>query len=177
MAICTAFTWLKIHLIDLEYYRNVSQLRTVSKFPSSEDLNGAAVALTRLQDTYKLDTHSLADGILLQKKYSRNLTGKLLVYNFFLLTIFDQHYKRLIWLIILLHNKIAGDCFELGRQSYNNQDYYHTVLWMREALKKEAKETTKKTASRQDILEYLEFSTFKQGISSTFFQLKLIHSC
>ena len=67
------------HLIDLEYFRNVSQLRRTSKFPSSEDLNGAAVALTRLQDTYKLDTHSLADGILLKKKYSRNLNGKLLI--------------------------------------------------------------------------------------------------
>jgi prolyl 4-hydroxylase len=45
------------------------------RFPSDEDLNGAAVALMRLQDTYKLDTHALAKGELLGKKYSRQLTG------------------------------------------------------------------------------------------------------
>lgn len=45
------------------------------RFPSDEDLNGAAVGLMRLQDTYMLDTHSLAEGKLLGKKYSRQLTG------------------------------------------------------------------------------------------------------
>ena len=54
---------------------NMTQLRNKFKFPTTEDLNGAAVALTRLQDTYKLDTRELADGVLLGKKYSRNLTG------------------------------------------------------------------------------------------------------
>ena len=65
----------------------------------------------------------------------------------------------------------AGDCFELGRQSYINGDYYHTSLWMREAmdlLTKESNETMTKsqtvTFTRADILEYLAFSTFKQGI-------------
>jgi prolyl 4-hydroxylase len=47
----------------------------VLRFPSDEDLNGAAAALMRLQDTYKLDTHALAEGKLLGKKYSRQLTG------------------------------------------------------------------------------------------------------
>ena len=45
-------------------------------FPSEEDLSGAAIALMRLQDTYQLDTHALAKGELLGKKYSRALTGK-----------------------------------------------------------------------------------------------------
>ncbi len=45
------------------------------RFPSDEDLTGAAVALMRLQDTYMLDTHALAEGKLLGKKYSRRLTG------------------------------------------------------------------------------------------------------
>ena len=44
-------------------------------FPTDEDLSGAAVALMRLQDTYGLDTHSLAKGELLGKKYARQLTG------------------------------------------------------------------------------------------------------
>lgn len=42
------------------------------KFPSDEDLTGAAVALLRLQDTYQLDTSSVARGKLngIQYRYS-----------------------------------------------------------------------------------------------------------
>ncbi|EFX85916.1 hypothetical protein DAPPUDRAFT_45616 [Daphnia pulex] len=112
------------------FLKNITQHRSDLRFPSDEDLNGAAVALMRLQDTYKLDTHALAKGELLGKKYSRQLT--------------------------------AGDCWELGRQSYNNGDHYHTVLWMGEALNKWDDESNK-TAAREDILDYLSFSTFKQG--------------
>ena len=49
------------------------------KFPSDEDLNGAAVALTRLQDTYKLDTASVARGELNGVQYSTELSGEHLV--------------------------------------------------------------------------------------------------
>lgn len=56
----------------------------------------------------------------------------------------------------------ASDCFELGRQSYMNHDYYHTVLWMEESLRKLERESNR-TISKSDILEYLAFSTFKQG--------------
>lgn len=28
----------------------------------------------------------------------------------------------------------AHECFELGRTSYETSDYYHTILWMKEAL-------------------------------------------
>ncbi len=54
---------------------NLTQHQDVLRFPSDEDLNGAAVAVTRLQDTYKLDTHAIAEGMLLGKKYSHQLTG------------------------------------------------------------------------------------------------------
>lgn len=104
------------------------------KFPSDEDLSGAAVALTRLQDTYRLSTASLARGELNGIKYSSELT--------------------------------AADCFELGRQAYNVDDYYHTFLWMREADDR-LKHEVNKTTEHSDILEYLAFSTFKQGIYST----------
>ncbi|XP_046656304.1 prolyl 4-hydroxylase subunit alpha-1-like isoform X1 [Daphnia pulicaria] len=112
------------------FVKNITRYRSALRFPSDEDLTGAAVALMRLQDTYELDTHALAEGKLLGKKYSRQLT--------------------------------AGDCWELGRQSYNNGDHYHTVLWMGEALNK-LEEESNKTATRQEILEYLAFSTYKQG--------------
>lgn len=127
-----------------DFIANITLFRDELKFPTDEDLNGAAVALTRLQDTYKLDTSSLARGELNGIQYSTELT--------------------------------AGDCFELGRQAYNNGDYYHTVLWMQEAdsrLGREVNETTKKS----DILEYLAFSTYMQGNTPLALQLtnELLH--
>ena len=121
-------------MLFLEFITNIAELRERMKFPSDEDLSGAAIALTRLQDTYRLDTSSLARGELNGVKYSSELS--------------------------------AADCFELGRQSYNNGDYYHTQLWMREADARLGKEFNE-TVERSDILEYLAFSTFKQGTFST----------
>jgi len=74
----------------------------------------------------------------------------------------------------------AGDCCELGRQSYNKDDHYHTVLWMAEALAKSDEETTFKTVSREEILDYLSFSTFQQGnvkeaLQLTYDLLKINH--
>jgi len=100
------------------------------KWPSDEDLNGAAVGLMRLQDTYHLDTASLARGELNGKSYGTTLT--------------------------------AHDCFELGRQSYNNGDYFHTNVWMEQALRLYYEEVDK-TISRSDILEYLAFSAYMSG--------------
>lgn len=112
------------------FVENITNYRSVLKFPTDEDLNGAAVALMRLQDTYKLDTASVARGELNGIQYSTELS--------------------------------AGDCFELGRQSYNNGDFYHTVLWMQEALQRYEGEYNK-TTTKSDILEYLAFSTYMQG--------------
>ncbi|KXJ68946.1 hypothetical protein RP20_CCG000895 [Aedes albopictus] len=116
--------------VGSEFLENVTNYRDVLKFPSDEDLNGAAVALMRLQDTYKLDTASVARGELNGIQYSTEMT--------------------------------AGDCFELGRQTYLNGDYYHTVLWMREAMDRLSHEVNR-TTTKADVLEYLAFSTFKQG--------------
>jgi len=33
-------------------------------FPSEVDAKGSAVAIMRLQDTYKLDTHDIAQGVV-----------------------------------------------------------------------------------------------------------------
>jgi hypothetical protein len=62
-------------LILKVFVKNITRYRSALRFPSDEDLTGAAVALMRLQDTYELDTHALAEGKLLGKKYSRQLTG------------------------------------------------------------------------------------------------------
>merc|ERR1719391_367930 len=100
------------------------------RWPSDEDLNGAATGLMRLQDTYRLDTESLAKGILNGKYYGPELT--------------------------------AHDCFELGRQSYNNGDYFHTNIWMEQAMRLYHDEM-EKTIARSDILEYLAFSAYMSG--------------
>ncbi|XP_066942422.1 prolyl 4-hydroxylase subunit alpha-1 isoform X1 [Macrobrachium rosenbergii] len=110
---------------------NLTNMADLLRWPDEEDLNGAATALMRLQDTYNLDTAQLARGYINGKK---------------------QAYRELT----------AGDCFELGRQSYNSGDHYHTTLWMNEALNRFETEGNK-TVDRADILEYLAFSTYMQG--------------
>lgn len=110
--------------------KNISDANSLLRFPSNQDLKGAAVALVRLQETYNLDTHALSEGVLQGKKYSRHLT--------------------------------AGDCFELGRQSYDRNDYYHTILWMHEALKKYEQED-EKTVARHEMFDYLAYALSKEG--------------
>ncbi|KAL3115904.1 hypothetical protein niasHT_007204 [Heterodera trifolii] len=56
----------------------------------------------------------------------------------------------------------AFDCFEIGRIAYNDEDFYHTLLWMQEALGR-AKREKIPTISESDVLEYLAFAMFKQG--------------
>lgn len=50
--------------VGTAFIKNVTDYRDYLNFPSEEDLNGAAVALMRLQDTYNLETSSLARGEL-----------------------------------------------------------------------------------------------------------------
>uniref|UniRef100_A0A1A9ZZL2 Uncharacterized protein n=1 Tax=Glossina pallidipes TaxID=7398 RepID=A0A1A9ZZL2_GLOPL len=124
---------LMAHDVGIDFLDNITNYRNVLKFPSDEDLNGAAVALMRLQDTYNLDTSSVARGELNGIQYSTEMS--------------------------------SDDCFELGRQSYVNHDYYHTVLWMKEAMSRMTEEPNNRTQSftKADVLEYLAFSTYKQG--------------
>lgn len=50
--------------VGSSFLENVTNYRDILKFPTDEDLNGAAVALMRLQDTYKLETAHVAKGEL-----------------------------------------------------------------------------------------------------------------
>nr|CAD7408972.1 unnamed protein product [Timema cristinae] len=185
------------------FAENLTRYHQILKFPSDEDLNGAAVALMRLQDTYKLDTSSVARGELNGIQYSTELTGAEwysvqhrayrsvqsvqelngIQYSTEL-TIQNRAYRSVQSVQELngiqyrreettretkeeLGGKdsskcATGDCFELGRQSYNNGDFYHTVLWMTEALGRYQDESNK-TTTKSDILEYLAFSTYMQG--------------
>ncbi|NXI70483.1 P4HA2 hydroxylase, partial [Anseranas semipalmata] len=98
-------------------------------FPTEEDETGAAKALMRLQDTYKLDPETLSRG---------NLPGK--------------------------SSLTVSDCFGMGKTAYNDGDYYHTVLWMEQALKQhdEGEDTT---VSKVEILDYLSYAVFQFGDS------------
>ncbi|XP_003745760.1 prolyl 4-hydroxylase subunit alpha-1 [Galendromus occidentalis] len=102
------------------------------RFPDDEDLDGAAVALLRLQDVYALDTSQMANGVIAP---GANESPRLL----------------------------ADDCFELGRQSYVKEDFYHTVLWMQEALERLNTTQYNPAEVEVDILEYLAFATFRLG--------------
>lgn len=111
-----------------QFVNNLTNYREDLKFPSEEDLIGAANALIRLQDTYNLETSSLAKGELNGVQYSTEMS--------------------------------SDDCFEIGRQMYNNRDYHHTILWMTEAINRLNNDSR---LPRSDLLEYLAFSTFKEG--------------
>uniref|UniRef100_A0A914NY93 Tetratricopeptide repeat protein n=1 Tax=Meloidogyne incognita TaxID=6306 RepID=A0A914NY93_MELIC len=54
------------------------------------------------------------------------------------------------------------DCFEIGRIAYNEEDYFHSLLWMQEALDRVKREMPPSIAE-SEILEYLAFALFKQG--------------
>ncbi|KAI4458952.1 prolyl 4-hydroxylase alpha subunit [Holotrichia oblita] len=58
-----------------EFIADFDKLKSSLKFPSNEDLNGAAMGLTRLQHIYKLDTSSLANGEINGVKYATELTA------------------------------------------------------------------------------------------------------
>lgn len=114
--------------VGSQFINNVTNFREDLTFPTEEDLAGAANALIRLQDTYNLETSSLARGELNGVQYSTQMSSE--------------------------------DCFEIGRQMYNNRDYRHTILWMTEAINRLNNDSR---MPRSDVLEYLAFSTFKEG--------------
>ncbi|XP_072517613.1 prolyl 4-hydroxylase subunit alpha-2 isoform X2 [Salminus brasiliensis] len=105
-------------------------------FPDQEDEKGAAKALMRLQDTYNLDSESFSKGKLPgQGQYSG------VRYSAFL---------------------TVDDCFDMGKTAYNENDYYHSVLWMQQALKQmDAGEEAK--AYKAEILDYLSYSVYQMG--------------
>jgi prolyl 4-hydroxylase len=57
----------------------------------------------------------------------------------------------------------ANDCYELGRIAYNEGDYYHTILWIQEALNLLDKELSAPTIDRATLLDYLAYATYMQG--------------
>ncbi|ELU02830.1 hypothetical protein CAPTEDRAFT_137611, partial [Capitella teleta] len=62
----------------------------------------------------------------------------------------------------LTANMTAGDCFELGRQAYNYEDYYHTLHWMQVALDLlNGEEKKNPTTDKAEVLDFMSFATFQ----------------
>ncbi|MBN3275777.1 P4HA2 hydroxylase, partial [Polyodon spathula] len=99
-------------------------------FPGEEDEKGAAKALMRLQDTYKLDSESISKGRLPGMTFNALLS--------------------------------VDDCYDMGKTAYNDHDYYHTVLWMQQALK-QLDEGEEAVVSKPDVLDYLSYSVYQMG--------------
>jgi len=53
----------------------------------------------------------------------------------------------------------ADDCFRLGAVAYFKQDYYHTVMWITEALNVWNTEQ-QKTIDKPTLLDYLSYSLY-----------------
>lgn len=52
-----------------EYFQIIAEISQSKYFPNREDLNGAALALIRLQETYKLNPSDLANGQIRNVQY------------------------------------------------------------------------------------------------------------
>ncbi|XP_059496384.1 prolyl 4-hydroxylase subunit alpha-1-like isoform X1 [Stegostoma tigrinum] len=56
----------------------------------------------------------------------------------------------------------AEDCYELGKVAYTDTDYYHTELWMEQALKQlDAGEVS--NINKITVLDYLSYAVYQQG--------------
>ncbi|XP_029963116.1 prolyl 4-hydroxylase subunit alpha-1b isoform X1 [Salarias fasciatus] len=99
-------------------------------FPTDEDQTGAAKALLRLQDTYRLDTNTISIGDLPGVKHKSLMT--------------------------------VEDCYELGKIAYTDVDYYHTELWMVQALK-QLDEGEESPIDKVTVLDYLSYAIYQQG--------------
>ncbi|XP_056432334.1 prolyl 4-hydroxylase subunit alpha-1-like [Gadus chalcogrammus] len=106
-------------------------------FPNDDDQVGAAKALMRLQDTYKLDTSVMASGDLPGTSSMGPLKSRLTV----------------------------DDCYDLGKVAYSEADYFHTELWMSQALQQleGGEEPASAAADAVTILDYLSYSIYQQG--------------
>ncbi|XP_071379446.1 prolyl 4-hydroxylase subunit alpha-1-like [Centroberyx affinis] len=104
-------------------------------FPNDDDQTGAAKALMRLQDTYQLDTDVISTGELPGTSSSGSFRSSLTV----------------------------DDCYELGKIAYSETDYYHTELWMAQALKQLDRGDASAAVDAVTVLDYLSYSIYQQG--------------
>ena len=54
------------------------------------------------------------------------------------------------------------DCYELGKIAYTEVDYYHTELWMVQAIK-QLDQGEESPIDKVLVLDYLSYSVYQQG--------------
>ncbi|XP_068152598.1 LOW QUALITY PROTEIN: prolyl 4-hydroxylase subunit alpha-1 [Drosophila tropicalis] len=111
-------------------------------FPSQEDVEGAALALVRLQSTYKLDVAQVAAGILNGIKYGTDMSWQ--------------------------------DCFVLGQQLFEMEDYNNTKVWIRESMERLRRQNKPKPLPQMETLNSMELvakSLFQMGDFDTAYEL------
>lgn len=54
------------------------------------------------------------------------------------------------------------DCYELGKIAYTDVDYYHTELWMAQALK-QLDQGEESTIDKVTVIDYLSYAIYQQG--------------
>ncbi|NXU95479.1 P4HA3 hydroxylase, partial [Xiphorhynchus elegans] len=123
-----------------------ASLREVEQeLPGAEDLHGAAQALMRLQDVYALSVKALANGI-----FQGSGASHLPLYS----------PSRRISLS-------ADDCFHVGKVAYDRGDYYHSIMWLEEAVSlfrlSYGSWNPEGRSSLEDALDHLAFSYFMAG--------------
>ena len=106
---------------------------------SKEAVNG----VINLVNVYKLDVKSLANGVL---RYNDSITGA------------EKVFVRRETNITLG----AYDCFLIGKQTYNNNDYPNARLWFEEAIGK-VDEDEAPDETRADIFNYLAYTEARSG--------------
>jgi prolyl 4-hydroxylase len=53
------------------------------------------------------------------------------------------------------------ECYDLGRVAYTNGDFYHTLMWMQEALDHLDKEINNTSVNKFNILDHLAYATLE----------------
>ncbi|ROL45257.1 Prolyl 4-hydroxylase subunit alpha-1 [Anabarilius grahami] len=56
----------------------------------------------------------------------------------------------------------VADCYELGKIAYSEADYYHTELWMAQALT-QLDEGEESTVDKVTVMDYLSYAIYQQG--------------
>ncbi|XP_059502749.1 prolyl 4-hydroxylase subunit alpha-3 isoform X1 [Stegostoma tigrinum] len=117
-----------------------------AKLPKAEDLEGAAKGLMRLQDVYSLSTEGLVKGEFLQ------VAGDDI---------------SIIYRPTLSSALSADDCFQIGKVAYDIGDYYHSVIWLEEAVTLFRQSigiwNTEDQGSLEEALDHLAFSHYMTG--------------
>ncbi|XP_069739452.1 prolyl 4-hydroxylase subunit alpha-3 isoform X3 [Phaenicophaeus curvirostris] len=115
------------------------------ELPGTEDLDGAAQALMRLQDVYGLSVKGMANGI-----FQRAGTSCPPLYS---------PGRRV--------SLSADDCFHVGKVAYDTGDYYHSIAWLEEAVSlfrlSYGSWNPEDRSSLEDALDHLAFSYFMAG--------------